>query len=122
MGLQLDINEFIKKCYICQTAANCTKSQLIWTSIHSKVIAIDVVGPLCRVSEDDGIEFTHILKIAYIKTRFIEFVALTNTTGQNIATTVDIDNGNLKTIMKELISSIKLMDIHTISKDRQAEI
>eukprot|EP00834_Sanchytrium_tribonematis_P005485 NODE_335_length_9311_cov_0.760313.p1 type:complete len:485 gc:universal NODE_335_length_9311_cov_0.760313:7947-6493(-) len=95
-GLQQDIKEFVKKCHICQTGKQNKKNygKLHKTTIDMdinpfQVVAIDVVGPLSSVSEDDGIVFTHILTIIDIKTRFIELVALTNTSGLNIANTVD---------------------------------
>ena len=67
-GMQKDTVEYVKKCHTCQMEKTNKKTygKLLPTSVDVdivpfQVIAIDVVGPMRTVSDDDGVEYTHIL-------------------------------------------------------------
>eukprot|EP00834_Sanchytrium_tribonematis_P004958 NODE_272_length_11042_cov_1.328338.p1 type:complete len:245 gc:universal NODE_272_length_11042_cov_1.328338:1499-2233(+) len=95
-GMQDSVNRSVKRCHACQMEKQNKKqnAKLLPTSIDEdinpfQIIAIDLVGPMNSITEENGVEFSHILTIIDLKTRFIEMVPLSDITGKTIATTID---------------------------------
>ncbi len=90
-----DIEKFVKNCHVCQINKQNRKKygHLTGTTIELninkfEVIAADIMGPLL-ISKDDGMEYSHILTIIDIKSRYIELIPLHNTLGPTVATAID---------------------------------
>ena len=90
-----DVTEYIKHCHTCQTRKLNRKKYgtLEPTTIDVdiakfEVVALDLVGPLPK-SVADGFKYDHILTIIDIKSRYVELIPLTQTTGDVIAKLFD---------------------------------
>eukprot|EP00834_Sanchytrium_tribonematis_P007280 NODE_637_length_5155_cov_0.185127.p2 type:complete len:202 gc:universal NODE_637_length_5155_cov_0.185127:3658-4263(+) len=94
--MQSDVADFIKRCHTCQIDKQKKKNygKLKPTTIDKdinnfQIVALDIFGPMSKISEGNGVEYTHILTMIDIKSRYIEIIPLNNTSGKTIAAIFD---------------------------------